>query len=123
MTYRPDFAAYFFADWRAGAMPKDILPGDLIVRHDGATSIYRDVEARWHGAFFDWASSVWSRNDEQTRLAGSVADGFDVESYTMSDIYDGAPEEDSDEYQDWLDHTYSPHIAAWQTEHRPAAHD
>lgn len=119
MTYRPDFAAYFFDDWRAGAMPTDILPGDLVIRHDGLTSIYRGIEARWHGAFFDWASSTLERNDP-IRLAGSVADGFDVDSCDVASLYADAPADDSADYQGWLDETYAPRLAAWRAEHRPA---
>lgn len=116
MTYRPNFAAYHHATVVDGQY-SPAEPDDLLIRDDNKTYIYRGVEARWHAAFFDWASARFCEGDEPKRLVSMLGGGWCVEGGFVPP--QPIPPDDSDEYQDWLDGPYAEAMVRWEGEYRP----
>jgi hypothetical protein len=117
MTYLPDFAAYLVGSFRDGAARLDVQ-GDITIRDDVTTYVYRGIAPRWHVAFFDWASGAYTASHSRPeRLAGSIEYGFAVES--GFEPPGPIPADDSDEYQAWLDGPYNEALTAWCDQDRP----
>lgn len=86
--------------------------GDIAI-HDGVlTYVYRNVPATEMSEFFDWATNLFCDKDDPSRLRGwHVEGGFDPP--------EPIPDDDSDEYQSWLDGPYAEALKAWINEDRP----
>ncbi len=110
-TYHP----HLVGSYRDGGVPLE-RDGDITIHDDVTTYVYRGIEAAEMGAFFDWATGLFCDRDEPHRLAGR-AGSWEVEGgFALA----GAPDDDSDEYQAWLDGPYAQALEAWTNEDRPA---
>lgn len=115
MTRRPNYGAYHHATVVDGQY-SPAEPGDLLIRDDTRTYIYRGIEPKQAAAFFAWATSRFCDGDEPKRLVGSARDGWRVEGGFVP------PEPipaDDDEYQAWLDGPYAEALVRWEGEYRP----
>lgn len=120
MTYRPNFAAYHVATVVDGQY-SPAQDGDLLIRDDNKTYIYRGIEVAHHAAFFAWATGLFCDGDEPSRLEGSARDGWRVEGGFVPP--QPIPADDSDEYQAWLDGPYAEALVRWEGEYRPVVVD
>lgn len=117
MTREPDFAAYHVASVRDGGY-NPAQPGDLTIHDDVTTYIYRGIEPQHHAAFFDWATGLFTGDkDTPHRLAGSAEAGWHVEAGFSAP--QPIPDDDTDEYQVWLDGPCADALRSWENEDRP----
>ena len=114
-----NFGAYHVATVLDGRAAHNFAQdGEVSVWRDGQTYIY-DVPSYLIPEFFRWANDVFCYDQTEERLVGSARDGWRVARGGFA-APSGAPEDDSPNFQAWLEGSYLPALTAWRNEYAPS---
>ena len=113
-----NFAAFHVATVLDGRCAHNFAQdGEVSVWRDGQTYIYA-VEPGMIPAFFQWANDVFCSDHTEERLVGSARDGWRVAGgFTVPE---GAPDDDSPDFDGWIETVFLPALDQWRNEYAPA---